>query len=82
MDRKLFWLNIIIALFDTVVCAAVVVMFGYAAFHFGKWWITLFALLPLLLFENHTMIIDADIHQAKVDSYKPQKGGENDNTTD
>jgi predicted secreted protein len=46
-------------------------MFAYAAIHFGKWWITLFSFIPLLLFSSHTLIVDADLDAAK-------EGGEND----
>lgn len=80
MDKKLFWMNILIAVFDVVVCVAMVAMFGLAAFHFNRWWITLFALLPLLLYENHTLIVDADLQQAKIDALKPQKGSDKDST--
>ena len=42
-----------------------VAMFALTSLHFSHWWITLFSFVPLVLFENHTLIIDADIEAAQ-----------------
>ena len=65
MDKKLATINIIITIADTLVCLAAVTMFGFAAMHFSKWWITLFSFVPLLLFNSHSLIIGADLDAAK-----------------
>lgn len=71
MSKRLAIINIIIAVADALICLAAITMFAYAAIHFGKWWITLFSFIPLLLFSSHTLIVDADLDAAK-------EGGEND----
>lgn len=71
MDKKLFVLNIVFAITDTLMCLAVVAVFGFMAWKFGKWWISLFNLVPLALFQSHTLIINADINAA-------EEGGEKD----
>ena len=80
MDKHLTAINIIFAIADTIVCLAAVLCFAYCAIHFGKWWITLFSFVPLALFNGHSIVVDADIQQAKLDALKP-KGGEKDSTT-
>lgn len=70
MEKNLLAINIIITIADTLVCLAAVTVFGFAAIHFSKWWITLFSFVPLLLFNSHSLIIDADLDAAK--------GGESD----
>jgi len=61
MTNKLFALNILYTVFDLVVAIAGIALFGGAAWFFGKWWLTIFALLPLSLYNNRSMIISADI---------------------
>ena len=75
MNNKLLALNIICVVTDTIIAALAISAFGWSAWNFGKWWLTLFSLIPLALFNQHSVIIDADIQQAKVDALKP-KGGE------
>lgn len=78
MDKKFFVLNIVYAVFDTILSGAGIALFGWCAWHFEKWWIALFTLIPLALYAQHSVIIDADIRQAQVDTLSPQKGGDND----
>lgn len=78
MDKKFFVLNICYAVFDTILSGAGIALFGWCAWHFEKWWMVLFALIPLALYTQHSVIIDADIRQAEVDKLSPQKGGDND----
>ncbi len=69
MDSKLLALNIIYAITDTIIAALAIIGFEWGASHFGKWWILCFCIIPLLLFNSHSAIINADIEAA-------QKGGE------
>jgi len=73
MDKKLLVLNILYAVFDVALGIAGVALFGWCAWFFSKWWLALFALLPLAMYNNHSVIINADIQQAQVDALKPQK---------
>ena len=75
MDRKLLTLNILYAIADVIIGLAGIAVFDAGAWFFGKWWLLCFTLLPLLLYNNHTLVINEDIHQQE-DS---QRGGE-DNT--
>ena len=56
MDKKIFVLNIIIAVVDTIIAALAIVAFTAMANIMGKWWIVLFALIPLMLFNHHTIV--------------------------
>ena len=67
MEKKLLAINIIITIADTLVCLAAVTTFGFAAIHFNRWWITLFSFVPLLLFNSHSLIINADLDAAEGD---------------
>ena len=71
MTSKLLALNIIFAVFDVLLGLSGIALFGWAAWFFCKWWIALFALIPLTLYNSHSLIIDEDIEAA-------QKGGEQD----
>lgn len=79
MDKKLFALNVVFAVADLIFSALTVLVVTWAANHFGKLWIMLFLIIPVVMFNSHTMIIDNDIRQAKVDQLNP--GGENDGET-
>lgn len=72
MDKRLGTLNIIFAVTDTLMCLAAIGVFGFMAWHFGKWWISLLNILPLVLFNTHSVIINADLGAA-------EEGGEKDN---
>lgn len=74
MNKQLMVLNIVFAIGDVLVCMLAIVCFGYASWFFGKWWILPFMFLPLLLYSNHGIIIEADMSQIRCDELKP--GGE------
>ena len=57
MNNKIFWLNIIIAVVDTIIAALAIVAFTAIANIMGKWWIVLFSLIPLMLFNHHTIVL-------------------------
>lgn len=70
MTGKLLALNIVFAITDTIIAALSILAFVWCSWRFGKWWIILFAVVPMVLFNSHTAIINADIEAA-------QKGDEN-----
>ena len=72
MDRKLLTLNIFYAIADVIIGLAGIVVFGAGAWFFGKWWLLIFTLLPLILYNNHTLVINEDIQLQD----EAQKGGE------
>lgn len=76
MNRQLMILNIIFAVGDVLVCMLAIACFGFAAWFFSKWWILPFMFLPLLLYSNHGVIIEADMRQAKCDELKPDGDGD------
>lgn len=65
MSRRIATINILWCIADTLICALLILSFGWCGYHFEKWWINLFSLIPLILFNNHTLVIDADIKAAK-----------------
>ena len=73
MTSKLLTLNITYAIVDTIIAALAICVFGWGSWFFGKWWITLFSFVPLALFNGHSIIVDADIQQAKLDALKPEE---------
>lgn len=72
MDRKLLTLNIFYAIADVIIGLAGISVFGAGAWFFGKWWLLIFTLLPLILYNNHTLVINEDIQLQD----EAQKGGE------
>ena len=72
MDRKLLTLNIFYAIADVIIGLAGIAVFGAGAWFCGKWWLLIFTLLPLVLYNNHTLVINEDIQLQD----EEQKGGE------
>lgn len=70
MSNKLLALNITYAIVDTLIAALSIIGYGWGAWFFGRWWIMLFTILPLMLFNTHSAIVEADIEAA-------QKGSDN-----
>lgn len=58
MDERLYRLNTTYAVVDTLMCLAAILCFGFASWYFGKWWINLFNLIPLALFNRRTIVLD------------------------
>lgn len=77
MDKKLEVLNIVYAIVDTLICALAIVAFGAGAYYFNRWWILLLTLVPVVAFNNHTLVINQDIRDAKIDELSPDGGKEN-----
>lgn len=75
MDKKIAIINIIYAITDTLVCGAAVAVFAFCAYHFDRWWIVLFSILPLLFYNNRSIILNADMGTAQ-----PGEKGDQDGT--
>ena len=73
MSKRMVVLNIILVITDLILSALAVCAFTWCAVYFHKWWIILFTLIPVILYNNHSMILDSDIRQSKEDE---RKGGE------
>lgn len=65
MSDKLFRLNITYAITDALICLVAILCFGYSAIFFSLWWVNLFSILPLLLFHQHSIVVDADVEKAR-----------------
>lgn len=65
MTSKLLALNITYAIVDTIIAALAICAFGWGSWFFGKWWMLCFCIIPLVLFNSHSVIVDADIEAAK-----------------
>lgn len=62
MDERLYRLNTTYAIVDTLVCVIAEISFAFAAWYFSKWWIMLFDILPLALFNTHCVVLDVGAH--------------------
>ena len=58
MDNKLFALNTILAIVDTLIAALAIIAFAWGSWNFERWWMMLFTIIPLILFNTHTLILD------------------------
>ena len=76
MSKSLTAINIILVITDLILSALVVLAFAWGAWHFAKWWLILFTLIPAALYTNHSIIIDSDIRQNRIDELNG-KGDDN-----
>lgn len=65
MDRKFFWMNMVMTLADMIVSLASIAVFTFVAFHFDKWWVILFGLLPTIMFYNRGVILDTVVDKVE-----------------
>lgn len=65
MSKTLERINILFAVFDAIICNFSALVFVWGANRFDKWWLCLFVIVPLALFQRHTLIIDADLEAAE-----------------
>lgn len=70
MDKKVLILNIVITICDFLVCVFALIVVGWAAFFFGKWWIALFGIVPLALYSSHGVIVESDLKGGEEDQQK------------
>ena len=71
MSDKIFKLNSLLAIVDTIIAAIAILAFVWASMNFEKWWLMLFTLVPLALFNSHSILVDSAIKEAQ------EEGGEN-----
>lgn len=67
MSKPLAAINIIWAIGDVIVCSLAILAFAWGAWFFGKWWMLLFAIIPLALFNQHSLIVNADLERGEKD---------------
>lgn len=67
MSKPLAAINIILAIGDVIICGLAILAFGWGAWFFGKWWLLLFAIIPLALFNQHSLIVNADLERGEKD---------------
>lgn len=65
MSSKLLVINIVFAIVDTIIAALAICAFGWGSWYFDKWWMLCFSIIPLVLFNSHSAIVEADIEAAK-----------------
>lgn len=77
MSKPLAAINIIWAIGDVIICGFAILAFAWGAWNFNHWGILLFNIIPLALFTNHSLVINADLEAAKeedIECMKPQEG--------
>ena len=67
MTGKLLALNITYAVVDTIIAALAICGFGWGSWFFGKWWMLCFSIIPLALFNQHSLIVNADLERGEKD---------------
>lgn len=73
MSKSLTAINIILVVTDLILSALCVIAFSWASFFFDKWWLVLFTLIPVMAYSHHSIIIESDIRQDRIDKL----GGDN-----
>lgn len=66
MSKALVLINALWAILDTIICCLAVCAFGWGAYYFDRWWLLLFLIVPLAVFNQHSLILDSDIQRAKM----------------
>ena len=69
MDKHMFVINIIKAIADVIISALGIMGFIYGANVFQRWWILLFAVIPLLMYYSSGIVVLGE---------PVEEGGEND----
>lgn len=67
MSKSLTVINIILVVTDLILSALCVIAFSWASFFFDKWWLVLFTLIPVMAYSHHSIIIESDIQQDRLD---------------
>jgi hypothetical protein len=58
MSNKIFVLNILFSVLETLICAMCICVFAFMAYHFDKWWISLFSIFPVMGYNGWKMIAE------------------------
>ena len=67
MSKSLTAINIILVVTDLILSSLCVMAFAWAAWFFSKWWLILFTLIPVMAYSHHSIIIESDIRQDRLD---------------
>lgn len=67
MDKKIFALDVLITIADTLIAALAILAFAWGSRYFGRWWMLLFTIIPLALFNAHTLVLDAPHEEENAD---------------
>lgn len=59
MSKFVWAMNIMWCIADTLICALAILGLVWSAFHFDKWWMVLVTLVPLMLFNTHSIFVEA-----------------------
>lgn len=68
MTKRMAFINAILVTFDFLICVSVIAAFAFCGYRFNHWWINLFSLIPLALFNTRGIIFEVE----------EEKGGEDD----
>lgn len=67
MSKPLAAINIIWAIGDVIICGLAILAFAWGSRYFDKWWMLLFTIIPLALFNQHSLIVNADLERGEKD---------------
>lgn len=67
MDKKIFALDVIITIADTLIAALAILAFAWGSRYFDKWWMLLFTIIPLAMFNSHALVLDAPQEEENAD---------------
>ena len=67
MSKRLMILNIVATIGAVIVCLAACAVFFFTAQYANRWWITLFSIVPLVMFNSHGFVLESDIQQSQLD---------------
>lgn len=82
MSKPLAAINIIWAIGDVIICGLAILAFVWGARNFDHWGILLFNIIPLALFTNHSLVINADLEAAKKEDIECMQEQEGDHGYD
>ena len=74
MTKRIFVINIIFAITDTLIAALAIIAFATASFYFSRWWILIFTIVPLILFNSHSLLLSRDVYDEEgEDTYSEEE---------
>lgn len=65
MSKNLTIINVLWTVADTLICIVGISVFLWATWYFNKWWLLPLAIIPLALFNQHSLVIDSEVETAK-----------------
>jgi len=73
MNERVYKLNKLYAITDTLMCVVTIVAFAVCAVLFSKWWLNLFDFVPLFLFSSHTVVMDGQFVADRIAADAPEE---------